>query len=126
MNFTSIGKITLLALIVFIFLAIFVKGYGPSSAILTLLSVSTFLFGVFGAFIMQDRYARLNSLRSVLRSDDAHYASIYKISDVFGKNVKRHMQKFIDDYLTKTIDYKLLDYNNANKEFLALYEFVVT
>lgn len=126
MNFTSIGKVTLFSLIAFAILAIFVRGYEPSNIIIALLSVSTFLFGIFGAFIMQDRFARLNELRSILRSDDSLHISIYKMSAIFGKNVQRKSQKLIDSYIIKTIDYALDDYHKADKEFLALYDHVVS
>ena len=125
MKIFSIENLALYSFIVFIVLAIFVKGNEPSTIIIALLSVSTFLFGIFGAFIMQDRYARLNNLRSTLRTDDSLYINIYKLSGVFGKNVRRRTQKLIDNYITKTIDLKLIDYNKASKEFLALYDYII-
>lgn len=125
MNFTGIGKITIAALAAFILLAIFVRGYEPSSIIIALLSVSTFLFGIFGAFIMQDRFARLNELRSILRADDSMHISVYKMSSVFGRDVQKKVQNLIDNYIVKTIDYRLEDYHMAEKEFLALYDYIV-
>lgn len=115
---------TLLVLIVLTLTAIYIKGAGPNSWVVALLSVATFLFGIFGAFIMQDRHKRLDELRRTLREEDALFITIYRLSELFGKNIQSKIQKAIDNYLIETIDYKLKDHSLAHDKFLELYDAV--
>jgi hypothetical protein len=115
----------IIALVVSACIAIFFKGPGPQTNILAMLSVATFLFGIFGAFVMQNRHKRLQEIRTVLRRDDALYIDMYKLSSLFGKETQKKMQKHIDDFLTRGIDYRLVDYCMANKEFLKLHDFII-
>jgi len=114
----------ILFLIIFSLIAIFVEGRGPNNTIIALISVSTFLFGILGAFIMQNRHKRLDELRKTLRIDDALYINIYRLSELFGKDKQKKVQEKIDNFYIKTIDYKLIDYCNASKAFLALFDFL--
>jgi len=120
----DLDEATILLLLIFTFMAIFIKGVGPTSLIIALLSVATFLFGIFGAFVMQNRHNRLDALRETLRKDDALYLNIYKMSAIFGKKVQKQVQKLIDNYIIKTIDYYITDYNKAGKDFLKLYDYL--
>lgn len=115
---------TLIAFVAFILIAVFVKGEGYSPVVIAMLSVATFLFGIFGAFVMQNRHKRLDALRTTLRKDDAAYVNMYKLSAAFGKKVQKRMQKLVDNYIIKTIDYRLPEYRCANKEFLKLLEYI--
>ena len=121
----DIGEGSIIAFVFFTFIAIFVRGYGPQPVIVAMLSVATFLFGIFGAFVMQNRHKRLNEIRSVLRRDDALYIDMYKLAGLFGKETQKQMQKHIDDFITATIDYKLIDYSMASKKFLKLQDFIL-
>ncbi|MCK4670386.1 MAG: hypothetical protein KAT43_04215 [Nanoarchaeota archaeon] len=121
----GIAQGTLLVLLIFIVMAVYIPGNGPSNLIIALLSVATFLFGIFSAFVMQNRHRRLNELRSNMRKDDANYVNIYKLSSIFGKKIQNQVKKHIDDYLVATLDYELKDYHKTNKPFLRLYDFIV-
>ena len=114
--------------IVFIFFlgaAVFVPIGKFDAGILTLLSVATFLFGILGAFIMQNRHNRLTGLRKYLRSNDGVYYTMYKLSSVFGKQVQKTMQKKIDAYFVMQIDYDLQDIYKVDKEFEEIYDYVL-
>jgi hypothetical protein len=115
---------SLIALVIFTLMAIFIKGGGRDTQVLTLLSVATFLYGMFISFIFGSRHNRLNNLKSVLRSDDARYLNIYKFSEVFGKKVQKKVQTLIDNYFTSTIDYDLPEYYLAGPEFLKLFDYI--
>ncbi|MBU0466591.1 MAG: hypothetical protein KJ718_05410 [Nanoarchaeota archaeon] len=120
----SIGQGTFLAVVVSTLIAIFVKGQGPTGLIIALLSVATFLFGIIGAQIMQNRHKRLDGLRVTLRKDDGIYLNIYKMSSIFSKKVQKQTQKLIDNYYVKTIDYFIVDFYKANKEFIKLFDYL--
>jgi hypothetical protein len=123
MRFT-INILSLSCFVISIVLAIFVKGVGPTNIILAILSVATFLFGIFGAHVMTNRHHRLDKLRETLRKDDAHYVTLYTLSKAFGKDVQKEVQQKVDAFIVKTIDLYLVDYYCANKEFLALFQYV--
>jgi len=122
----DIGEGTIIALVIFILIAIFVRGRGPEALIIAMLSVATFLFGIFGAFVMQNRHKRLDELRSTMRKDDANYVALYKLSSVFGEKIQAKLQKLIDDYFMATIDYSLNDYHKSAPAFLKLYDFILS
>lgn len=125
MKKVRIESLSISTFILFVFVAIFVPGRGPDPLMIALLSVSTFLFGIFGAHVMQNRHKRLDELRATLNRDNASYLNVYNLSKVFGKQIQNKIQKLIDDYLILTIDYKLKDIYKANDEYLKFYNYVI-
>jgi len=85
----SIEQGIFISLIIFTIMAIFIPGKGPDSLIVALLSVATFLFGIFGAYILGDRNKRLVEIKETLRKDDSNFIDLYRLSVVFGKNVQK-------------------------------------
>ena len=96
---------TIFALLIFTLLAMIVPGKGPDSIIIAMLSIATFLFGILGAYIMQNRHKRIEGLRSTLRENDGLFVNIYQLSHSLGVKVQKRIQKLIDDYYIETIDY---------------------
>ena len=121
----DIGEGALIAFICFALMAVFIKGVGPSNLIITMLSVATFLFAIFGAFVMTNRHNRLDDLRKVLREDDAVYINIYRLAKLFGTKTKKKIQRTMDDYLMETLDYRLEDYTKAHPLFLKMHESII-
>lgn len=107
-------------------IALFFPGKGLSDSVLTLLSVSTFLFGIFVAFSISGRHARLTEIRSQLRDGDASILDIYKSSIAFGKKTQDNIRTLLDDWLIATIDYDLEDFHKANDKLMALYDAVIS
>jgi len=105
-------------------LAIFFPGRSLSESVRTLLSVSSFLFGIFVAFSISDRHGRLKEIRIQLREGDAFIFELYKHSAVFGKKAQDMCRSLLDDWVIATIDYKLEDFHKARGKFNALYDFV--
>lgn len=101
----------------------FFPGKGVTTSVTALLSITSFLFGVFLASAMSNRQARVNSVRKLLRNGDALILSIYKLSAVFGAKKQNECRKLIDDYLITTLDYYLDDYDKSVKVFLELHDF---
>jgi len=115
----------ILSIIIFTLVAIFIPGRGLSDLVLALLSVSSFLFGIFVAFSISDRHDRLKEIRSALRRSDAVNIACYKLSTTFGKKVSNKVKTFIDAWLTRTLDYRLSDYHKASPLFFDLYDYII-
>lgn len=113
------------SIIIFSIVAIFIHGPGISDLIVALLSVSSFLFGIFIAFAIANRQSRFNSIRTALRRDDAMLLVIYKLSASFGPKVSQKCRELIDNFLVNSIDYELVDYEKSVSKFNELFDFFV-
>jgi len=119
------GRATLIFFVVFLIIAVFLPGRGSGGNVITLISVSTFLFGIFGATVMRNRHLRLNNLRHYLRLVDGHYVSLYMLIDVYGEKTRKKVLELIDNTITRTVDYRLQDYYKATPEFHKLFSYIV-
>jgi len=122
----DIGEGIFISIVLFVVLAILVPGKGLSDFMITLLSVSSFLFGLFVAFSISDRHSRLKELREELKASDAFVVDVYKLSAIFGEKTQKECQRLLDDWVVATIDYYLKDYHKATPQFLKLYEFIIS
>ena len=111
------------SIIIFSLLGIFIHGTGTSDLMVALLSVASFLFGIFLAFAIANRQSRLNSIRTSLRKDDALLFSIYKLSACFGTETQNKCRLLIDAFLINTIDCELVDYDKSVNKFNELFDF---
>jgi len=116
----------ILSVAVFLALAVFVPGGGLSDFFLTLLSIATFLFGIFVGFTIADRHTRLRAIRRELRENDSRVLDIYRLSSLFGKKVHDVTRKNIDEWITATIDYRLTEFYLAVPKLGKLYDYVLT
>lgn len=116
-------KYIISSIIIFSLIAIFVHGTGISDLMITLLSVTSFLFGIFLAFAIANRQSRFNSIRMSLRKNDALLLSIYKLSISFGAEAQNKCRILIDDFLINSIDYELIDYDKSVNKFNELFNF---
>jgi hypothetical protein len=115
----------ILAFLGSLLLAIFIPGIGPDDFYILLISISTFLFGILVAFFISDKHSRMKSIQETLRDMDAKIISIYKYSTVFGPKVHDDIKKLIDDWLTSTLDYKLVDLSKTSEQYLKIYDYVL-
>ena len=111
--------------IIFILLGIFVPGKGMSDFMIALLSVSSFLFGIFMAFSIADRHQRLKDIRGLLRRGDASITHMYNLCAVFGKKKQKEFQTLLDRWIIAQLDYYLRDYKRSEPEFFKLYDFLI-
>lgn len=117
--------IIIVALIIFTLGAILLKGKTSVDTVKTLLSVSSFLFGIFVAFSIANSTSRFNKTREVLKTDNAILLFLYQASDIFKPEVKQKVQELIDNYLVDQIDYYLTDFQLSAKSFNQLFQYVI-
>ncbi|MBT7902496.1 hypothetical protein HN587_01440 [Candidatus Woesearchaeota archaeon] len=114
-----------LAIVLFSSIAVFIPGTGYAQLMVSLLSVSSFLFGLFIAFSISDRHARLKELREQMNAGDALVVIIDKFSSVWNTKIHKKIKSLIDDWLISTMDYKLEDYSKTQPKFLKLIDYIV-
>jgi hypothetical protein len=100
------------------------SGYSDNSAVLA--QIVTFIFGIYLAFSIYNNQTKYDTVRGLLRTDDALLLAIYKMSSVLGKDIQHTMQGKIDAYLIAQLDYKLEDFKMTDKAFLDIYEYILT
>lgn len=120
-----IAEGVILSVIVFTILAIFIPGKGTNEFVISLLSVSSFLFGIFAAFSISNRHSRFDELKKAFKVGDASMLSVYRLSRVFGKNIQIKVQKLIDKWYSSTFDYLLKDYHMSWRESEELIDYVL-
>ncbi|MFC1723092.1 hypothetical protein ACFL0V_03055 [Nanoarchaeota archaeon] len=112
----------LLAVVIFAAVAVLVPGVGLTEFFITLLSVSSFLFGIFVAFFISDRHSRIKRIQELLREQDANILNIYKLSGEYGKKEQGKIRKLLDNWVISTVDYYLKDFHKTMPDFLKVYD----
>lgn len=110
--------------VLFLILAFFIKGNELSDFMKTILSITSFLFGIILAFSVSNRNSRLNKIREKLREQDAVLLNIYLLSKEFNKEILKKIRNKIDTILTTQIDYKLTDFDKSQKSVEDLYSII--
>ena len=82
----------------------------------TTLSVATFLFGVFLAFTISDRHARINKIRESDSVERSAITEIVYLSGIISKGLQKRISDLFDKYLQATLDYMINDYEKTEKE----------
>jgi hypothetical protein len=124
MKRVSIYYKLILAFAIFLVLAYLVKGKGLNDFIITILSVSSFIFGIILAFSVSGRNSRLTSIKEKLREQDAILLNIYLLSKEFGRKTTARIKEKIDAILITQVDYELIDFDRSLKGVEKLYSFV--
>jgi hypothetical protein len=112
--------------ILYLFICLIFKGSGYTNSYYVLVSVSTFLYGIFVGFSIYNHQTRLKEIRELLRTDDSCLLSIYRQSAVFGDNVQDEVRNRIDAYLIVQVDYKIADdFHESSNAFHYLYTYIL-
>jgi len=116
--------LSILIVLVVLLISIFLPVSNESTLLTTIIGVATFLFGIFISFSMSDRYNRLNRLYELDSAERSKLILMYRVSEVYGKDIQLELQKKIDNYLTKNLDYKVEDYYRTEKELDDLVDYI--
>ena len=118
------NKVTILLIIAFVgilVLNIFYPKKIESTFLTVLISIATFLFGIFISFSISDRHGRINELRSNDSLERGYLILIYKYAGAFGKQYQIEMAEIIDQYLISTLDYEIRDFHKNEPFVDAIY-----
>lgn len=106
----------------FLTVALFYRGDGLEGNMDKILSMTTFLFAIILGFSTANRKQRLNSIRSLLRKNDAIILSIYEASKMYGDTIVNKTRLLIDKMLIAQIDYSLRDFDKTTPELIDLFD----
>lgn len=108
----------------FILISLLLPGKGLQDNLLPVLSITSFIFGFYIAYAISRAKERHKSVLDQLRTADGLFINSKIQMEVFDKKLQRDFIKKIDDYLTTSIDYKLIDSEMASPEFFEIIDFV--
>ncbi|MEK6909196.1 MAG: hypothetical protein AABX23_04050 [Nanoarchaeota archaeon] len=118
------NKITIILIIAFICLLalnVFYPRKIESTFLTVLISIATFLFGIFISFSISDRHGRINELRNNDSLERGYLILMHKYAGTFGKKYQTEMAEAIDQYLISTLDYEIKDFHKNEKFVDAIY-----
>lgn len=121
----GIFKTVSIIIVIFSLIAIFFNPSTSKDQYDTLFSISTFLFGIFVGFAIANSKQRLNSINELLKEGMGRLLFIYRISEVFGKEVQKRTQGLADKYLIDQIDYFLQDWKFSGNSFVELFNYII-
>lgn len=121
MKKVSIYLKLIIAFVIFLILAYFIKGNELNDFMKTILGVTSFIFGIILAFSVSNRNSRLGTIREKLREQDAVLLNIYLLSKEFKQDIIENIRNKLDNLLIKQIDYKLDDFDKSQEDVEDLY-----
>jgi hypothetical protein len=127
MRYISAVKGTIIAFIVFSLSIILLPTIEFPEGAETLLTVSTFLFAILVGFFFARLSSRYDKIRELVAAEDAQILSLYKTSQIFGKDFSQRIADLIDDYYTRAYDLTLNQntYKPTMPIFFALWDEVI-
>ena len=97
----------------------------PSELGNTILTITTFLFGIMGGFYIVVTTTDYNSVKSILASETAGWISLHQNVSIYDKQLANKLSQLIDAYIRRAFDYEIIDYTKGTYvEFEALKKMV--
>lgn len=104
-------SIFFISLIVFIaLLFVLPHSFIPSELGNTILTITTFLFGIMGGFYIVVTTTDYNSVKNILASETAGWISLHQNVSIYDKRLADKLSQLIDAYVRRTFDYEIIDY----------------
>lgn len=121
-NLIKMPRVFLFSLIIFIIL-LFVVPFPFITSDLgnTVLTISTFLFGLIGGFYIIVTTTDYNSIKGILADETASWIVLYQNINEYDAPAAKKLASALDEYLRRSFDFEIIDYARATeKEFDAL------
>jgi hypothetical protein len=101
-----------------------VPGKGPSEDVKLILTVSTFLFAILAGFFIVRQSKRYDRLRELVATQDANWVSLFKASQIIGKDFAKRIADRIDTYYIVWFDFSIGQsaYKHTSKHLDAVYD----
>ncbi|MDP3785023.1 MAG: hypothetical protein Q8R12_03015 [bacterium] len=91
----------------------------------TILTISTFLFGIISGFYIVVTTTDYNSVKNILAKETAGWIKLYHHVSLYDQAVAKTLSALIDDYVLRTFDYEIIDYARSTAvEFDKILQFV--
>lgn len=115
-------NIFFISLVIFIgLLFVFPHSFIPSELGNTILTITTFLFGIIGGFYIVVTTTDYNSVKNILASETAGWISLHQNISIYDKQLADKFSRLVDAYVRRAFDYEIIDYaKGTHVEFEAL------
>ncbi len=91
----------------------------------TILTISTFLFGIISGFYIVVTTTDYNSVKNILAKETAGWIKLYHHISLYDQEVAKTLSGLIDDYVLRAFDYEIIDYARSTAvEFDKILQFV--
>ncbi|MCK9186279.1 hypothetical protein M0P48_02470 [Candidatus Gracilibacteria bacterium] len=109
---------SLISVVFFIPMSIYINGVGSTPVIETLLTISSFLFAILAGFFISRLNSRYDQIRELISNEDAYFYSLFKTAKVYGKKFADDIAKSIDNYYIACFENELTDYYKHTAPYL--------
>lgn len=76
----------------------------------TILTISTFLFGLIAGFYIIVTTTDYNNLKNILALETAGWISLFNSMNIYDKKSVKKLSLLIDEYIRRAFDYEIIDY----------------
>lgn len=91
----------------------------------TILTITTFLFGIFGGFCVAVTTTDYNSIRSLAAQETAAWISLYESVKIYHSNSSKKLKTLLEHYIIRSFDYDFINYaRETKKEFETISAFI--
>jgi len=91
----------------------------------TVLTVSTFLFGIFGGFCVAVTTTDYNNVRALAARETSAWISLYQIMRIYGKKYADGIRPYISRYIIRSFDYDFINYaRETRNDFKPVMEYI--
>lgn len=101
---------SILSVLIFIPLVIYVPGRGPNPTVETILTVASFLFAILAGFFISRLNSRHEQIRELVSIEDAYFYALYKTAKVFGAKFADSLGNKIEKYYLAAFESPLENY----------------
>ncbi len=119
-----------ISVIFFAIISINIKGHGLSEEITLILTVSTFLFAILAGFFIAKSMSRFNEIRNSEGRTDSLMLTLYKTSQIQGKEFSNKIKEYLDNYNIINYDIELKDasstYKKTNPYFIKIWDELIS
>jgi len=115
-------KLTILFSFVAIILVFTLPIFNGLEQVKTVLTVSTFLFGIFAGFVIASRMNRFTRFRDLLTNETGYLISLYEYSKFVGEAFSKSIANIIDNYIVEGFLYEVYEYHRKTEaSFYAIF-----
>jgi hypothetical protein len=97
--------------------------FNSSEDIKLILTISTFLFGIFAGFVIASRMNRFTRFRDLLTNETGFLISLYEYSKFVGGAFSKKISELIDNYVVEGFLYEVYEYHRKTEaSFYAIFD----
>ncbi len=104
-----------ISLCLLIILAIYVPIFDLKEEIRTIITTSTFLFGIFAGFVIASRLTRYSKYRELLTNETGSLIALYQYAKTVDEKYAKKIADAIEKYLIKSFEHEVYEYHEKTE-----------